>query len=703
VVPRGGKVLFVLFLFLATILVLPRSAVAASLTSASVGVDNPFTSATNVRYGWNFTTATSASLTRVTMGVPSGTDAATRYLGVSGATGNNATTADSVANSITGDLDVRVKLAPVSWASGATQRVVSKWKSASVRSYEMSLNSAGKVELGWSTDGTSGGSISHLSTTAVGFSAGTAGWIRATLDVDNGSSNDALTFYTSTDGSSWTQLGAVSQDGSTTTIADSTASVMVGSDSATPTSGSPVNGKIYYAEIRNGINGTVANSFDPGRAAATSASSWSASTGESWTLTRSGSSPADVQADLTVSSVSGIPSGGTADIRFVDGVASYRFSSTAVTAGVVAKIRLTGFINPPTTGSSTSAITTYDTTPAAVDTATASSFRFVTPGGSTANTGSVVLSDSRPGLSSVSYSIAASGVTLSVIKCVAVNFSSSATQNGTTPGGLSASGATLNSSSTWVATPASWSVANDAIGGTSFLSYATGATPASSSNRTIVLDGMTNPTSAGTYFATIATYSSATCTTGAIDNMVIAFSVSDGISLTTTVDPSLLFSVSGYNSGSCNGATITASSSTPTAVPLSHATPVVTQVGGQTLEVLSNAGGGYVMYLRANGTLVDGVGHSIAKWTGTNAAPTSFPAAGTAAFGYTTDHALSGSSTRFQTNKWAGVPTVDEEVSYLGTGGFDETTHVCYQAGISTSTPAGAYSAQITYTVVPTF
>jgi len=62
--------------------------------------------------------------------------------------------------------------------------------------------------------------------------------------------------------------------------------------------------------------------------------------------------------------------------------------------------------------------------------------------------------------------------------------------------------ATLDSSSTWPASPASWTVADDNTNGIVTLTYATGSTPASSSTRWLQLDSITNPSSTGTYYVT---------------------------------------------------------------------------------------------------------------------------------------------------------------------------------------------------------
>jgi DNA-binding beta-propeller fold protein YncE len=174
---------------------------------------------------------------------------------------------------------------------------------------------------------------------------------------------------------------------------------------------------------------------------------------------------------------------------------------------------------------------------------------------------------------------------------------------------------------------------------------------------------------------------------------------------TTTVQievlPSLTFVVAGYNSGTCNGATITDTLSTPTAVNL-HPAPGGNAIAGQTLTVSSNSNNGYSLYTRYTGVLT-GNSKTIVDISSDNATPAAFPASGTAGFGYTTDHTLSGTSTRFQSNKWAKFTTANDQIAYATGPPSSDVTHLCVQVGTSTSTAAGTYQTTLIHTVVPSF
>ncbi|MEO6728872.1 MAG: hypothetical protein ABIM99_03030, partial [Candidatus Dojkabacteria bacterium] len=93
-----------------------------------------------------------------------------------------------------------------------------------------------------------------------------------------------------------------------------------------------------------------------------------------------------------------------------------------------------------------------------------------------------------------------------------------------------------------------------------------------------------------------------------------------------------------------------------------------------------------------------------ADFTGTNATPTAFSAAGTPAFGYTTADATLGTGTagRFTGGNWAAFTTSPLEVVYSAVAAA-ETIRVGYQAGISTTTPAGSYLTTVIYTATPIY
>ncbi len=181
---------------------------------------------------------------------------------------------DASALDITGDIDIRVDYSLLSWR--AAQDLIGKYTSTSnQRSYLLQLNSRGAICLTWSTDGTTTGLRTAVSTVPVPIPAGHRLALRATLDVNNGASGRTATFYTSdTIDGTWTQLGDTVITSGTTSIYSSTATLRVGntpSITAPLESGDPYNdftdtlyetsdpptGICYAAQVRSGIGGSV--------------------------------------------------------------------------------------------------------------------------------------------------------------------------------------------------------------------------------------------------------------------------------------------------------------------------------------------------------------------------------------------------------------------------------------------------------------
>jgi len=167
--------------------------------------------------------------------------------------GSYASTPDSAALDIVGDIEITARMQPTSWALGTNQGIVGKRQSAGQLSFVFSMLS-GKPSLNWTTDGTTVNTAACL--TAVPFTT-EAGWVRMTFDVDNGASGKTTTFYTAPDSAteptSWTLLGTVTTAG-TTSIFSSTSIVEFGSNLI---GSNQVVGVLKRAIIRNGISGTV--------------------------------------------------------------------------------------------------------------------------------------------------------------------------------------------------------------------------------------------------------------------------------------------------------------------------------------------------------------------------------------------------------------------------------------------------------------
>jgi hypothetical protein len=174
-------------------------------------------------------------------------------LSLNGATsGNTATTPDAAALDITGDIDIVARAAARDWTLADTQVLVAKRQTGSTRSYSLHVFS-GVLYFNFSVS-TGSDVVTASSTVALpgGFSAGAAGWVRVTRS----SSTGTVTFYTAADSSSepssWTQLGATVAT-TPSGIYNSNSQLEIGTHL---NGGFPFGGTIYQVILRDSIGGT---------------------------------------------------------------------------------------------------------------------------------------------------------------------------------------------------------------------------------------------------------------------------------------------------------------------------------------------------------------------------------------------------------------------------------------------------------------
>jgi len=174
------------------------------------------------------------------------TQSGTSSLRLPGVRGENASTPDSAAVSIAGDIDIRVYAALDKWALGAAQGLLAKFDAtgSNQRSYQIQIDASGFMFFEASANGSTTG-YSATSTAAVTGYDGTPVWTRTTRNATTGD----VKFYTSTDGSSWTQLGTT-VTATAGAMFDGTAVLVVGEKN---NSISPASGSFYRAQVRSNI------------------------------------------------------------------------------------------------------------------------------------------------------------------------------------------------------------------------------------------------------------------------------------------------------------------------------------------------------------------------------------------------------------------------------------------------------------------
>lgn len=163
-----------------------------------------------------------------------------------------ASTPDAAVLDVTGDIDVRFDVRPVDWNALDIVELGGKYGATGQRSWR-SIIWKGSFYLAWTADGTT-----ELSNSVpLGVAALTPRMcLRATLDVDNGASGKTVRFYAGpTLAGPWTQLGADQVTAGTTSIFNSTAPLEIGDVTATGLTNAAA--RLYGAQVRNGIDGTV--------------------------------------------------------------------------------------------------------------------------------------------------------------------------------------------------------------------------------------------------------------------------------------------------------------------------------------------------------------------------------------------------------------------------------------------------------------
>lgn len=340
------------------------------------------------------------------------------------------------------------------------------------------------------------------------------------------------------------------------------------------------------------------------------------------------------------------------------------------------------------------------------------------------------ISDSRPDAPATSVTYDFQGTTSgTTVMCLRMRICDSADTGSacTTPTGLSTTSAAIGDSGDWnLWTQASWT-GDFAANGDIKYTYAAGE--AGGSNASFSTNSITNPTSTGTYYAWINTYTDVDCSTGPTDDGVTVFAIVSGVAVTATVTESLSVTISSVASGSCTADTGTVtvkSTSAGNAVPLGILTVDEFNAACHEIEVTTNAADGYSLTSQEttsmkktpdiiddttcqSGTPCDqttasawtdadgypGLGHSCEQVTGT---PCNTAYDWTANKKYR-QFACVGSSG--DCNPGSGGETAIEMMADSGAGTTKGKVH--YKMGITGTEVAGDYSNTVIYITTPTY
>ncbi|WP_327671815.1 MULTISPECIES: hypothetical protein [unclassified Streptomyces] len=202
------------------------------------------------------------------------------FLDLDGGAANYASTPDTAALDITGDIDLRIELA-ASWYRPGVQHLLGKWGAPGVRSYLLRLED-GRLRFYFSLDG----SITYYVDKTLPSLPERAA-LRCTLDVDNGSGQWAVSHYwaPTLDGP-WTQIRSTFTNSTTPpagfSLFSGPAPLAIGSPDPS-LNRTPFEGAAYRAEVRSGINGTIVASPDF-RARPVGTAAFADSAGRTWSF-----------------------------------------------------------------------------------------------------------------------------------------------------------------------------------------------------------------------------------------------------------------------------------------------------------------------------------------------------------------------------------------------------------------------------------
>lgn len=186
-----------------------------------------------------------------------------RWLELTGSSGDYASTPDHASLDLAGDIDIRIDMVTDQFGvnTGSARYLVSKYTTTGdQRAYSLRISGAGNLQMAVSTTGANALVETADAQPTPNPLTGRIS-VRCTVDVDDGDGNSIWTFYESrTIGGGlagpWTQLGTAQIRSSTVEPNASTAVLEIGSHTE-GTAGLGGMERVYAAQVRDGINGTI--------------------------------------------------------------------------------------------------------------------------------------------------------------------------------------------------------------------------------------------------------------------------------------------------------------------------------------------------------------------------------------------------------------------------------------------------------------
>lgn len=156
---------------------------------------------------------------------------------------------------ITGDIDISAFIRATDWTPASRQYIASKGTTTSDISWRFSIETTGKLQFVYTSDGST--QRTATSSVATSVTDATDKWVRVTYASGSG----AVNFYLSDDGGAWTLLGTTQTITAGAIFSASTRLRVSRGDNTTTGS---LLGRIYQFRLKDGIDGTMVANPDYG-------------------------------------------------------------------------------------------------------------------------------------------------------------------------------------------------------------------------------------------------------------------------------------------------------------------------------------------------------------------------------------------------------------------------------------------------------
>jgi len=197
---------------------------------------------------------------------------------------HNFTAAFNGYTSLTNAIDVLAEFTPTALGVSSAHTLVAKWSSGANKSFALQVSSGSLLRWMWSHNGVTINNEYSTAPLTDHFSTGDRVYARSMFSPTNKDGVYEIAFEISSNGANYAPLGDTIVGGASSSIDTGTDSINVGwLDPGTPDF---LLGNVYFAEVRDGINGPARSQFNPNdiRALPVANGSWQSIANDTWAL-----------------------------------------------------------------------------------------------------------------------------------------------------------------------------------------------------------------------------------------------------------------------------------------------------------------------------------------------------------------------------------------------------------------------------------